>query len=315
MSEKISLILSLMEDNLSINEIQSLLGVDYREFNSLLKVIRNAGYNYSKAYSSDGEIILKMNHHLNLNDKKHVRIDVKDRILKAIFISDLHIGGAFERPELLRIVYDYARTHNCNIIFNGGDLIDNIYPEAAYLPKNKTVLSQVQKVLRVYPFDPYITNFILYGNHDYKSLAETGFDVGRYLEERRYDLVSLGYGMCVIHLQDDTIALTHDLGHSKKQEAPNYVTITYRGHSHKSKTRDHKLVYIPALSDSSHSAYEYRPLASFLDVEFTFYDKKIARINTRQLAIVKDEIRLANEEVTVLNPDFREKSKRLEKKK
>lgn len=314
MNEKISLILTLIGEGHTTNEIQNILGIDYKELNRLLKLIRNAGYNYTKSISSTGEITLKTNRTLNLKEKKSIRINVKDRIFKAIFISDLHIGGAFEKTKLLSIVYDYARKHGCNIIFNGGDLIDNIYHDSANPPKNKTVLSQVQKVLRVYPFDSDITNLILYGNHDYKSVIEQGFDVGRYLEERRYDLVSLGYGLCVIHLKDDVIAITHDLTHSNKIEAPDFVTITYRGHSHKSKTRDNKIVYVPALSESSHSVYEYRPLAGFLDVEFTFYEKKIARINTRQLAIVNNEVRLANEDVVLLNPDFHDKPKRLEKK-
>lgn len=314
MNEKISLILALIDKGHTINEIQQELNIEHKEFNRLLKIIRDAGYNYTRSIASTGEVTLKLNRTLNFGEKKSIRINVKDKILKAIFISDLHIGGAFDRPKLLSIVYDYARKHNCHIIFNGGDLIDNVYKDAAYPPKIKTVGAQVQKVLSVYPFDPHITNLMLYGNHDYKSLTEQGFDIGRYLESKRYDLVSLGYGLCVIHLQDDAIALTHDLLHSKKIEAPNYVTIAYRGHSHKSKTKDNKLVYIPALSETSHSPYEYRPLAGFLDVEFGFYERKIARISTKQLAIVKDEIRLANEEVSILNPNYHEHSKQLVKK-
>lgn len=323
MKEKIAVILKLLEEGHSVNEIQEMMALDYREFNKLLKAIRDAGYDYSRTFSSNGSIILKLNRGLNFNGKKTMRINVEDRIFKAIFISDLHIGGAFDNPALLRIVYDYAKKHNCNIIFNGGDLIDNIYPTLPYPPKNKTVASQVRKVLRVYPFDKSITNFVLYGNHDYKSLSEDGFDVARYLEERRYDLVSLGYGLCIIHLKDDCIAITHDLKSGSKIEIPDYVTIAYRGHSHKSKTRNNKLVYIPSLSNNVGS-YEFKPLADFLDVEFTFFDKKIARINTKQLAIVRNEIRLANEEVTVVNPEYEElqqekqrshKQKKLTKKK
>ncbi len=306
MKEKIALTLSLMNEGHNVNEIQNMLNVDYREFNKILKAIRNAGYNYSKSFSSDGEITIKTNRTLNFGDRKSIRISVKDRILKAIFISDLHIGSEFENPNLLKIVYNYAKKHDCHIIFNGGDLIDGVYPDAPYKLKNPTTESQVKKVLRVHPFDPDITCFMLYGNHDYRSLIDEGFDVARYLEERRYDLVSLGYGECTIHMKDDSIALIHDLSRSKKVEAPKNVTITYRGHSHKSKTRDHKLVYIPALSDASHFAYEYRPLSGFLEAEFTFFNKKIARINMKQLAIVQNEIRLANEETMLIQPDYKE---------
>lgn len=307
MKEKIALTLSLMNEGLSVNEIQEKINVDYREFNKILKAIREAGYNYFKSFSSDGTITIKPNKTLNFNDRKSIRINVKDRLLRAIFISDLHIGSVFENPKLLKIVYNYAKTHDCHIIFNGGDLIEGIYSDAPFPPKNPTLTSQVKKVLRIHPFDPSITCFMLYGNHDYRGLTDEGFDISKYLEERRYDLVSLGYGESIIHLQDDAIAVTHDLKKANKNVLPNNVSAVYRGHSHKSKTRDNKIIYIPALSEPEISAYEFRPLAGFLETEFTFFNKKIARINMKQLAIVQNEIRLANEETMILQPDYQER--------
>lgn len=315
MREKIALTLSMIESGLSINEIQKELNINNIEFNKILKVIREAGYNYSKSFTSTGSIVIKLNKTLNFSDRKSVRINVKDRILKAIFISDLHIGSFFERPVLLKKVYEYAKTHDCHLIFNGGDLIDGEYPDLPYQPKNPTVESQVKKVLRIYPYDPSIINFMLYGNHDYRSLIEKGFDVARYLEERRYDLISMGYGECIVHLQDDAIAITHDLKKMSKNVVPNNVSAVYRGHSHKSKTRDNKIIYIPALSEPDSSAYEFRPLAGFLEAEFIFFSKKIARINMKQLAFVKNEIRLANEETMILQPEYQERPHTYRKKK
>lgn len=314
MKEKIALTLTLMNEGYSINEIQEMLKVDNREFNKILKAIRDAGYNYSKHFSSDGTITIKPNRTLNFNDRKSIRINVKDRVLKAIFISDLHIGSIFENPKLLKIVYNYAKTHDCHIIFNGGDLVEGIYPDAPYPPKNPTLESQAKKVLRIHPFDPNITCFMLYGNHDYRGLIDEGFDISKYIEERRYDLVSLGYGECVIHLKDDAIAITHDLKKTCKNVVSNNVSAVYRGHSHKSKTRDNKIIYIPALSENESSAYEYRPLAGFLETEFTFFNKKIARINMKQLAIIEQEIRLANEETMILQPEYQERPHTYQKK-
>lgn len=315
MRKKIALTLSLIESGLSINEIQKELNINNIEFNKILKVIREAGYNYSKSFTSTGSIVIKLNKTLNFSDRKSVRINVKDRVLKAIFISDLHIGSFFEQPVLLKKVYEYAKTHDCHLIFNGGDLIDGEYPDLPYQPKNPTVESQVKKVLRIYPYDPSIINFMLYGNHDYRSLIEKGFDVARYLEERRYDLISMGYGECIVHLQDDAIAITHDLKKMSKNVVPNNVSAVYRGHSHKSKTRDNKIIYIPALSEPDSSAYEFRPLAGFLEAEFIFFSKKIARINMKQLAFVKNEIRLANEETMILQPEYQERPHTYRKKK
>lgn len=314
MREKIALTLALIAEGHNINEIQNILNINNIEFNKILKAIKDSGYNLSRNYSSDGQINLKLNKSTFTGERKSLRINVIDKSLRVLFISDLHIGSIYENPSLLKLVYKYAKDHNCHIIFNGGDLIENIYPDAAYPPKIPSVELQLKKVLRIYPYDSNIINFILYGNHDYRSLTEEGLDISRYLEERRYVLVSLGYCECIIHLKDDAIAITHDLKRTSKNEIPNNVSAVYRGHSHKSKTRDNKIIYIPALSENGNSAYEFRPLVGFLDAEFLFYDKKIARINMKQLAILKNEIRLANEETMILQPNFQERPRQFQKK-
>jgi hypothetical protein len=181
------------------------------------------------------------------------------------------------------------------------DVIEGIYPDNPIPPRNQTLQSQIKKVLRVYPEHPGIINFVLYGNHDYHSLQEDGIDVSRIFETKRYDLVSLGYGESTILLKDDAISIVHDLKKSQTVLNPD-TAITFKGHSHKSKNsfKEEKKIFIPTLSDDTTGPYEFRPLPCFLEAEFFFYDKKIERINLRQLAIVNKEIRLANEEAIVL---------------
>lgn len=313
MKENATLVLSLLNEGHNVNEIQDMLKINNREFSVILKAIKDAGYNFYKTISSDGTITIKLNKNLNFNEHKTIRINVKDRVLRAIFISDLHIGSIYERPELLKKVYQYAKEHNIHIIFNCGDLIENVYPDNPRPLINKTAESQLRKVVRIHPFDHSIICINLYGNHDYRSVLDEGLDVGRYIEERRYDLISLGYGECIIRLKDDAISIIHDLKKTSKNVVPNNVTAIYRGHSHKSKTRDNKIIYVPSLSENDNQSYEFRPLVGFLDVEFIFFDKKIARENIKQLAIVGSEIRLANEETMIINPNYKERSEKQRK--
>ena len=301
--EKARLVLELINENIAIDDIQKMLKLNNREFSDILKYLRDYGYNFTKTYYSDGKVIIKPNKTINFNENsKKTRIVVKDRILKAIFISDLHIGSIYERPDLLRTVYRYADEHDIHIIFNAGDVVEGIYPDSNQQLLNNTIESQVKKVLRIYPQHPGIINFILYGNHDYKSIKDQGFDVARYLETRRYDLVSLGYGESIIQLKDDAISIIHNLKKSSQQIFNQDISITFKGHSHKSKNsfKEEKKIFVPTLSDDISGAYEFRPLPCFLEAEFTFYDKKIERINLRQLAAINEEIRLANEEVMIL---------------
>ena len=316
MKEKIKRIIELFEKGLSLGEICEEMQLSPGEFNRLLKAIRDAGYNTSRTYSSDGRIVAKINRTLNFKTSNSIRINVKDKILRVIFVSDLHNGSEHERPDLLRqVVNGYARNHDIHIIFNGGDIVENVYPDSHIKLKNPTTLSQAKKVIRIHPYHPDVIYFNLYGNHDFKSIIENGFDIARYIEERRYDIVSLGYGSCIIHMKDDAIALVHDLSKSNKSTVPDNVSLVFRGHSHKSKNRENKIIYIPSLSDSDTTCYEFKPLVGFLDVEFIFFDKKIAKVNIKQLAFVNGEIRLANEETMVLQPGYQERKKQEEGKK
>lgn len=313
MKEKAESVLKLIEQGHETVEIQTELGLSNVELNRILKYIRDVGYNLGRNFNSDGEMRYVLSHSITSQDKKHFRINVEGRRLRAIFISDLHIGSKGESPKLYKQVIDYALNTGCHIIFNGGDVIDNIYVDAPFPPKIPTVRQQISHYLRITPFHPHLIYFNLYGNHDYKSLQEKGLDVARLIESRRYDIPSLGYGDCRIHLKDDIIAITHDLKKVSKNEIPENVSAVYRGHSHKSKTRDNKIIYIPCLSEVIINAYEYRPLVGFLDCEFLFYNKKIARINMKQLAIVQSEIRLANEETMIIQPEFQDNTRRLTK--
>ena len=310
MKENIKKVLAMYEQGLALGEIQEQLGLNCTEFNKILKAIKDAGYNTTKTYHSDGRITVKPNRTLDFKTSNNIRINVKDRILRAIFISDPHLGSEFERPDLLKkVVSEYARSHDIHIIFNGGDMVENVYPDSPRKLNNPTIESQAKKVVRVHPHFQDLIYFNLYGNHDYKSILEEGFDIARYVEERRYDLVSLGYGKCVISMKDDSIVLVHDLKKSNKPSIPNNTSLVFRGHSHKSKNRENKIIYIPSLSDSDTSCYEFKPLVGFLDVEFIFFDKKIAKVNIKQLAFVNGEIRLANEETMILQEGYVEKKK------
>lgn len=309
MNEAATLVLSLIEQGVSLNDIQRQLSIPNGQFNEVLKQIRANGYNFSKTYFSDGKVFFKLNKTLkHPPDSNSIRINVRDRVLRAVFISDLHIGSIYERPDLLKIVFAYMKKHDIHTLFNGGDVIENVYEDRQDILRIPSAREQATKVLRIYPRATDIVSYNLYGNHDYKSISDLGFDVARYLEDRRYDLVSLGYGTSIIKIKDDAIAITHDLGRSNKvKELPDFVSIAFKGHSHKSKNRENKLIYIPALSEDPSAAYEYRPLMGFLDVEFIFFDKLISKTNIRHLAIVDGEIRLANEESITVKPEIEQR--------
>ena len=300
-------ILSMIREGIPLGEIEKELQLTVSELSTELKEIRSLGYNFNSSYYSDGSIILRTNRTLNFNpNNSPMRINVKGKVFKSLFISDEHIGSIHDNPNYIKVVYNYAKEHDIHVIFNCGDEIDNIYPESNQVLRCNTVQGQITRFCRVFPHDPNIIIVNLYGNHDFKSIIDEGYDVSRVINDRRYDMLSLGYGYGVVLLKDDAIAIMHDLNKGNVQQRQ--VSITYKGHSHKSKNSDkeERVFYVPSLSDVNMNTYEYIPLVCFLEAEYQFYDKKIERVNQRQLAIINNEIRLANEEALILQRRNRE---------
>jgi len=312
MHSNVEIILSLLTEGFTIDEVQKELNLTNQEFNEALKTIRDLGYNYTKSFSDDGNITIKAGRTLNLRPNQNVRVNVKDSTFHTIIMSDPHIGGPYEHPERLATVADYATNHDIHTIFDTGDIINNYYPEQEHDLKVKDPVKQAKKYLRYVPYRDKLIYFNLGGNHDYKSLIEQGFDSLRYYEDRRYDQISLGYGLCYVHLKEDTIALVHEL----KSDSPQVnSTMIFKGHSHKYRNRDNKIIYVPAITDNYQGAYEYIPLPGFLDVEFSFFANKISKVNLKQITFDKDDLRLASEETLVIRPDLEERHhKSLQKK-
>ena len=313
MNKNVELVLALLSEGFTVDDLTSTLSIDHKELCSILKTIRDLGYNYGKTFASDGSITIKANRKLNLNPREHVKVNVKESTFHTLFISDTHIGGPLERPERLKVISDYAVSHDIHTIFNTGDVINNYYPDTEPDAKVKDPVLQAKKYLRCLPYQPRIIYFNLGGNHDYKSLIDNGYDPLRYIEDRRVDQVSLGYGKCFIHLKDDTIALAHDL---KNTDNNIKSTMIFRGHSHKFRNRENKIINVPAVTDNYQGPYEYIPLPGFLDVEFIFFDNKIFKVDLRQLTFQDKDLHLTTEETMIIRPENEERyQKRLEKKK
>ena len=135
-------------------------------------------------------IYLKILWILKKNSKK-ISVDIitkeQDNKFTALVISDIHLGGGFERLDLLDKIYDYCVKNGIHIIINCGDLIDGTFSLTE--KKISSTLEQVDYLLKKYPFDKSILNFALLGDHDYSVLHETGQDLMITLSSYRQDIV------------------------------------------------------------------------------------------------------------------------------
>lgn len=302
MDEKTAMVFELITKGIPLDEIEKSLKLEVKEFSSILKTIRDLGYNFTRTINFNGKVILKLNKTLHLNPAGKIKLIGNERLLRVAFLSDLHTGNVDDCSENWEIALQYAKNHNINIVIIAGDIIENVYEDSPAKLRYNTSREQIEYFVQNFPHHPSITSLLLYGNHDYRCILNEGFDIARYIESVRYDLISLGYGSCVIQLKNDLISVVHDLTRSSKKSKID-ASIFFKGHSHKAKNsyKDEKVIYLPALSNLRSNAYEFAPLTSFIDAEFNFFAGKIERVNTRQLAIIDREIRLANEEAIILS--------------
>lgn len=264
-------ILTLLLQGCSVSDTQKKLKVPDSLFLKCLKNIKQ-NKNLVAKYFADGSVILKKG---KPEKTVNLRLHQNSEKLHVLFYSDLHAGNKKEKLELLDSIYEHATLEDIHILLNTGDMIENIYCLPPSKLKQKTIEGQIRHLINHFPYSPSITNFILYGNHDYKALIDHNIDVAKIIERLRPDLISLGYGEANISLGNDFLTLQHNL-HNHKMSIPEDTSIIFRGHSHKMKIDNRKrvpIIFVPALSGAIPESYQVEPLQGFLDVTFTFTEE------------------------------------------
>lgn len=298
MSDVNSKILELVKKNYSANEISSVLGITNKQLFYRLNLIKNKGFNIDRKYYSSGEIEYFVKNSVldNCDYRNSIFMPKKDETLKTIVISDLHLSSIFENINLLDTIYNYCAKNNIHIIINTGDVNNSVgYSNNKKIYANSN-LKQIEHMLDVYPYDKNILNYILFGNHDYKMLVDDYIDIGNVLENKRHDLISLGFGTGKIRIKNDDIIIRHPLSMEKSKYKKNKIII--EGHHHKAKFIENRQINsikinVPTLSDLILNEIPFLKNQA-LEIIFEFNNGLINSIYVKQLYI-SDMIYVVNE--------------------
>jgi len=302
MTELEQLIFDLLKNGVSLNKIQDTLNISNQVFLTSIKNIRAYYPSLSRELDSSGTYFLKPTN--NIEQTNRIRIKMYKDNIRLLHISDLHIGNKNDRLDLLDTVFDHAKSKGIHYITNTGDIIENIH----YLKQNKlrlkTIKGQIYSFIKNYPYDKDIHTITILGNHDVTQ-DEEGINIQEIINSERHDIITLGYGLGLIDLKNDTVALEHNLiGDNKHHQSSNHVT--FRGHSHKTKydlRRDNALIFVPALSDALPTNYKEKPLKGFLESEIKLNEEGyIKRIFIKEYTIEPHK-RLASEMTLSLRRD------------
>lgn len=262
MEDKIFL---LLKQGYSFEEIQSELQLSNLEMSSFLSNINShihEHYNHIKYYENGKKRFSPK------ELKEYGIITQKDsNYYKTVLISDTHFGTSKENISLLDKVYEFCISNDIHNIFHLGDLVDGTTGLAEY--KELDPNSQIEHVIKDYPIDKSILNFILLGNHDL-DIITTKPTLHDSIIHNRKDMVCLGYGTDEFYLKNDFMVLKHLILIDKHNNNYNGKLI-FKGHSHQMKLIDdlnNHIVHVPSLSDLQ----IINTIPGFLLVEFEFYN-------------------------------------------
>lgn len=294
-------ILKLIDKNLTMKQIAKELNISEKELWVSIRNIIAYGYNLNLKYSIDSDInfvINKLEEDENKNSKKiFIPGDVKET--RFIAISDLHIGDKDSNIKLANKVYNYAINNNISMILMCGDQIQGNFSK----PMNMKVIDlQVDKFIKEYPYDKNILNYMILGNHDYRALHYSGFDISKRINNLRYDIIPIGNGIGNIALKDDFITLKHELECIDLDYDKMLGNIILSGHSHmmKIKLNGKLIICVPSLSyNSPDKSRENVP--GFLDIIVEYERKKIGAININYLLLNPDIQKVSENKIKIKN--------------
>ena len=254
MTQSNNIILKMVAENKTINEMCSLTGLTRKQVYRRLLMLENYGYNIKRKYYYSGDIVYSFN---DLKESNNVRIIMPNNQEKfvAIVLSDLHIGSGLESLKALDMIYNYCAKEGITIIINSGDFIDGNSKLYRQNKKLYDLQKQIEYALKYHPFDENILNFVLFANHDIEPLRYEGIDIEKVVTNTRHDIVSLGYRIGKVNIKNDSITVFHPtpVVNQKSDPLSNGSKIVLYGHTHDLKYTSYPnkvlVISVPSLSN------------------------------------------------------------------
>lgn len=294
MKEETQLLVDLIKQNKTLNEISEITGLSNKQIFIRLSMLRNSGYLIDKSYYYNGEIRYSLHNPFKANDSNISVVTSKevDKI-RIVLTSDTHLGHKKDELECINSMTEYCINNNIHLVFNSGDFFEGIYENRRNEVKFTTSQEQIDYGLKNYPYDKNILNFVLLGNHDSTFWINNGIDIKTILSERRHDIVPLGYGYGEINVGGCQFRMQHPLRSDYQAVIPNEIKdrIILKGHSHKFKISpgiNNMSICIPTLS-SVPTASEKTVIPSMVDMCLDIRNNKVCNEYFQQFIFINNK--------------------------
>lgn len=289
MKEETLKLIELIQKGKTLNEIGQILGMSHKMIFTRLSLLKNSGYFFDRNYYYNGEIKYKIRSPLQNSKNNEIMNVIKEDhtgYIRAILISDIHLGHIQDELKCLDSMNEYCIKQNIHLILNAGDFFEGIYKDRIENNKCKSAREQINYALKKYPYDKNILSFVVLGNHDLSFWKEYGIDIKEILLDRRHDIVPIGYE----HGQLNINGINITINHSKKSLAiPKGISL--RGHSHKFKIiqgPNYIFINVPTLS-SVPTIANLNPIPSMIDMKLEVQNGRVYREYLKHLIFINNK--------------------------
>lgn len=297
-------LIQLINENKSISEITSEMNLSKRQLFQRMTMLKQSGYVVDKNYYYNGDIKYSLsNPFTDSNKTNKLTINTPDNIkrIRMVLTSDSHYGNIQENLECTDRMFDYCINENINLIFHLGDFFEGVHPSLINTQKYHSTVEQIEKVLANYPIVDNILTVTLLGNHDASFWLDAGIDIKTILENRRHDIIPVGYEQGMVTINNFNFILEHpidrvNVNSRKVKYNPNFSKIFLIGHSHrfKLKSKGNTLkVYIPSSSEYKNerdNCFLGTGIPSIIDAEFIINNQKITSGYFRQYILLNNQL-------------------------
>ncbi len=170
----------------TIAQVMKDLDLQEHEVYGLVEMLKHEGYLFDII---DGRIVkvkpIKEHDIYEVpNTKEH---------LKLLMISDTHLGSKYDRPDILRYLYEEAEDRGVNYVLHSGDVCEGVSsrPQQQFELRENSYTGQRDYVIDKYPKSD-IPTYMIAGNHDLWWVQRCGADIVRDICNHRQDLTYLG---------------------------------------------------------------------------------------------------------------------------
>lgn len=237
------------------NEIMKLHSISHEELWNIIYSLEYQGFSFYRKYYYDGNIIYEFNKNIDEENKYNNQIIMgkNDNTFTAIVTADTHYGGSYENQSKMDAIGNLCAKLSINNIIHCGDFIDSFVNEKSTI--NNFISEQhkqIERALEIYPYDKNILHHVCLGNHDRYALAKAGLNLAKIFNNRRHDIIPIGWNQGMINIKRDKILVCHKV--NRKFPFSTDANIILMGHKHHigyEFCNQKFLIHVPAIDTSS----------------------------------------------------------------